>query len=280
MAKSDFPTRTMVLALSALAVLAGSPPAARAQATVADIPPPPVPRSAEGERLTEWIVRSGDNNGMPFVVIDKQVAVVSVFDAAGNPLGTAPALVGSAIGDHSTPGVGDRELSDIPPEDRTTPAGRFVASYGPALGQGPVFWVDYATAISLHAVVTANKKERRLERLATETPDDNRISFGCINVPKAFYESVVRETFKNSRGVVYILPETMPAEEVFLSYGVYQKFAAATPAQGGSRPLGLDLGAQGAGVANNATDHGRVAGRPGGDGGEAHSEVQVDIDPL
>lgn len=230
MVRSVFTTGAAVLALSAF-VLLGAPSEALAQQTVADVPPAPVPRSLEGERLTEWIVRSGDNNGAPFVVIDKQAAVVSVHDAAGALLGSAPALVGSAIGDHSTPGIGDRELSDIPPEDRTTPAGRFIASYGPSQGQGRVLWVDYATAISLHAVVTANKAERRLERLATETPEDNRISYGCINVPAEFYDTVVRETFRESRGVVYILPETMPADQLFLSYGVYQKLAAAAPPQ-------------------------------------------------
>ena len=81
-----------------------------------------------------------------------------------------------------------------------------------------MFWVDYETAISLHPVINTNLKERRPERLRTPTPADNRITFGCINVPKAFYDRVVRKTFANSKGVVYILPETLTVAEVFPSF--------------------------------------------------------------
>ena len=110
----------------------------------------------------------------------------------------------------SSPGVGDRELSDIKPEDRTTPAGRFVAKFGTASGNRKVLWVDYATAISLHPVVTRNKKERRLQRLKSPSPEDNRITYGCINVPAEFYAKVVRRLFKDATGVVYILPRPGP----------------------------------------------------------------------
>ena len=138
-----------------------------------------------------------------------------VYDVDGQALGRAPVLVGEARGDDSVPGVGDRELSNIPPEDRTTPAGRFVAKMGPASGHKRVLWVDYGDAISLHPVITANKKEHRLQRLESATPDDNRITFGCINVPTAFYHKVVEPLLKDRKGVVYILPDTRPLKEVF-----------------------------------------------------------------
>ena len=131
---------------------------------------------------------------------------------------STPALIGITAGDESSPGVGDRELSDIPPEERTTPAGRFVAKFGPASGNRRVLWVDYATAVSLHPVVTANKKERRLQRLKSLTPDDNRITYGCINVSAQFYKEVVRPLFADTTGIVYILPETKYLFEVFPAF--------------------------------------------------------------
>lgn len=169
-------------------------------------------------QLTNWVIASGDSGGVPFIVIDKVAAKVFVFDAQGQPLGTTPALLGITPGDESAPGVGDRELSAIKPEDRTTPAGRFVAKFGTASGNRKVLWVDYATAISLHAVVTTKKKERRLQRLKSPTPEDNRITYGCINIPASFYAKVVRPLFKKTTGIVYILPETKPLKEVFLAY--------------------------------------------------------------
>ena len=81
-------------------------------------------------------------------------------------------------------------------------------------------WVDYDNGVSMHRVLTTNRKERRLERLATPTVDDNRISYGCINVPKAFYEAYIRPMFAIHRAVVYVLPEIKPVQKVFGSYDV------------------------------------------------------------
>ena len=169
-------------------------------------------------QLTNWVVASRDNGGLPFMVIDKAAADVFVFDAQNQFVGATPALLGSALGDESDPGVGDRELSAIAPELRTTPAGRFVASFGPAYGHRQVLWVDYTTSVSMHPVVTANKKEHRLQRLKSPTPEDNRITYGCINVPADFYATVVRPLFADTKGIVYILPETKPVSEVFLAF--------------------------------------------------------------
>lgn len=183
-------------------------------------PPAPAaaPASEIAAQLAGWVRASGDNGGLPFVIVDKVAAEVFVFDADGQPRGATSALLGSARGDDSTPGIGDRELAAIRPEERTTPAGRFLSSFGPAPGKRDVFWVDYATAISLHPVVTSNPRERRLQRLRTPSAKDNRITFGCINVAGAFYDGVIRKTFKRQRGVVYILPETRPLEEVFPTF--------------------------------------------------------------
>lgn len=176
------------------------------------------PLTPTGIEVLNWVVRSGDNGDLPFMVIDKVGAVVALFDASGKPLGTSTALFGITPGDDSSPGVGDRELSDIAPEERTTPAGRFVSKFGPAQGHRRVLWVDYATSISLHPVITTNKKERRVERLRSETAEDNRITFGCINVPARFYTNLVVPNFKKDIGVVYILPEIKSLTEAFPAY--------------------------------------------------------------
>jgi len=181
--------------------------------------------SRDARQLADWVVDSGDNLAKPFVIVDKVNARIFVFDAAGRIRGAAPALLGSARGDDSTPGIGERELADVHPKDRTTPAGRFVAALGRNLRGEDVVWVDYDKAVSLHRVITSNPKERRLHRLATPTPKDNRISYGCINVPVAFYETVVSPAFTGTEGIVYVLPETRPAREVFGSYDVDEQAA-------------------------------------------------------
>ena len=174
---------------------------------------------SDGVRQTaDWAVDSGDNGSLPFLIVDKKDAKVFVFDVQGHLLGAAPALVGLAHGDDTVPGIGTRPLSKIRPEERTTPAGRFVASLGSDLGKLDVLWVDYDAGISLHRVIKGTAKEHRAQRLATETPLDNRISFGCINVPVEFFDRIVETAFTGTNGIVYILPEIKSMREVFPAY--------------------------------------------------------------
>lgn len=172
--------------------------------------------SSEVRRTVIWIAASRDNAGAPFHVIDKKQARLFAFDADARLLGTSAVLLGAAIGDHSVPGIGERPMGQIRPEERTTPAGRFVSEQGTNLKGEDVTWVDYDSAVSLHRVRLSKPSERRLERLATPTPDDNRISYGCINVPVAFYERHIRPGPQSRRpAVIYVLPETGPAADAF-----------------------------------------------------------------
>ncbi|UZK65887.1 L,D-transpeptidase [Sphingomonas sp. M1-B02] len=170
--------------------------------------------SSEAREVAHWALGSGDSRGLPFMIIDKRAAKVFLFDKEGRLLGAAPALLGLGNGDDSVPGIGQRRLATITPVERTTPAGRFQASLGHDFEQD-ILWIDYASALSLHRVISGNPKDRRRARLASATAADNRISFGCINVPAAFYDDVVVPAFTATVGIVYILPETKPIDAVF-----------------------------------------------------------------
>lgn len=192
-----------------------------------EIPPAPRAKRANFEQelvsqdtrhFANWVVDSGDNRGMPFVIIDKVEAKVFVFYPDGRIRGAAPVLLGLAPGDDAVPGIGNRVMSSIRPEERTTPAGRFLSYLGINYYKKDILWVDYEGAMSLHRVVTNKPEERRLERLATPTPLDNRISYGCINVPAKFFDKVVKPAFTKVTGVVYVLPEVKSKKEIFASY--------------------------------------------------------------
>jgi hypothetical protein len=193
--------------------------------------------SHEARHVADWVVHSGDSRSLPFVIVDKQDARVFVFDAHGRLRGATAALLGEARGDDAVPGIGDRELSNIRPEEKTTPAGRFMAALGGNMRGEDVLWVDYEGGVSMHRVITSNPAERRLERLATSTPFDNRISYGCINIPAHFYEQVVRPAFTGTHGVVYVLPETRSAREVFASYDVEDHARLQTARQADSQRM-------------------------------------------
>jgi hypothetical protein len=164
--------------------------------------------------LAGWVVATKDNQGYPFAVIDKAAAQILVFGGDGRLRGAAPGLFGSAIGDHTAPGVAGLALREIPGRDRTTPAGRFVGGFGPSIDAGRVLWVDYDSAVSIHPTATGVPAERRPERLASPSPDDNRVTHGCINVSPEFYEGIIVPTFERG-GVFYILPDEAPMAETF-----------------------------------------------------------------
>ena len=213
--------RTVPNRAALVATTSGQPAAAQ---------PGHVPRLADfnGEtptdpvrRIADWVADSGDNRQMPFVIIDKRDARIHVFAADGRLKASTPVLLGAASGDDSVAGIGKRPIAEVRPEERTTPAGRFVAEPGRNAGGEDVIWVDYDAAVSMHRLRAVEAKERRHERLATPTPADNRISYGCINVPPAFFEAVLKPTFDRRRGVVYVLPETKTLREAFAaSYDV------------------------------------------------------------
>lgn len=189
------------------------------------------PNSIEGLQLATWVTATQDNQHLPFIVIDKVEAEVLLFDDQGLLQGATPALLGIAHGDDATPGIGDKELAEIGPAEKTTPAGRFLARIGPAKGNQKVLWVDFNTSVALHPVITTNPKEHRLDRLQSPTAKDNRITFGCINVPAAFFQELVLPSFSDAGGMVYILPEKKFLIEVFPAFQIFAPRAPAAAAE-------------------------------------------------
>lgn len=180
-------------------------------------------------RVSDWIAASQDNGTAPYIIIDKKAAALFLFDASGKSLGQVPVLIGVAVGDEATPGIGSKSLAEIGPAERTTPAGRFLAKFGLAAGKQKVLWVDYATSVALHPIPKGTQKEKRRERLLSPAIDDNRITFGCINVPLAFYNKSVRPLFRKKGGYVYVLPDTKPLETVFPRLRVQPFLGAGAP---------------------------------------------------
>jgi hypothetical protein len=177
---------------------------------------PAIVASDTAARIARLVVASGDNQGLPWAVVDKTNAALFLFDPTGKPIAAVPVLIGVAPGDEASPGVGSKKLSDLGPAEKTTPAGRFLAKFGLPVGGERVLWVDYATSVALHPIPKdVGAKEKRRARMLSPEADDNRITFGCINVPKVFYGSLLRPMFRRKGGYVYVLPDTKSVDEVF-----------------------------------------------------------------
>ncbi|KAB7632311.1 hypothetical protein [Stenotrophomonas rhizophila] len=220
----------MALALASIGVANAEDAAAQPTAAVDELPPGQEVSNTVIE-LAGWVVATKDSQGYPFAIMDKAAAQVLVFDGEGRLRGAASGLFGSATGDHTAPGIAGLALREIPGRDRTTPAGRFVGGYGPSIDAGRVLWVDYESAVSIHPTAMGVPAERRVERLASPSPDDNRVTHGCINVSPGFYEQVIQTTFQRG-GVFYVLPDKASIAETFPEFA---KSRAATQGDEGTR---------------------------------------------
>ena len=171
--------------------------------------------SDDARYAAAWVMSSLDHHDRPFAIVDKRDARLYVFDAAGRLSGASPVLLGLAPGDEASADIAQRRPASLAPNERSTPAGRFESQPGHNDKGEPIVWVDYAASLAIHRLRPAPAQERRAERLASETPDDNRISYGCVVVPVAFYEAVVEPALGRQRGVVYVLPEMRPVQAMF-----------------------------------------------------------------
>lgn len=184
--------------------------------------------SSEVRHIANWAVHSRDHKDLPFIIIDKINARAVAFDARGRVLHEAPVLLGMGVGDRYAPGVAEMDMYDLKPWQRITPAGRYFADEGRDLDGNRVLWVHYDSGVAIHKVPTKFTKQRRQERIRSATPADNRITYGCINVPAAFYDQVVARHFRSKGGIVYVLPDSTPLKTVFRSYDVDEPAAART----------------------------------------------------
>ena len=200
------------------------PPAVAAPAAPVD---PLQAAPADVRDIVSWITGSGDNTRLPFLVIDKPSARVFAFDPSGRLQGDAPVLLGMGVGDRML--APNATMSQMPPHTRITPAGRFVSKLAKDHKGKELLVLDYKKAFSLHPVVKGKPHERRADRLASATAEDNRISFGCINVPVPFYDTVISPAFTGTHGIVYILPETSQASAMFGFNPVFGALASGPP---------------------------------------------------
>ena len=156
--------------------------------------------SANVRQIAQWAIDSGDHDGLPFVVVDKELARLFAFDALGRLQASAPVLLGAARGDA--------------PEVPATPAGRFVIDTWQSSAKGTVVMVNGDVALSLYALPSPVSPGRGPERLASDRVEDKRISDGSLHVASDFYQQFI-EPLRGQTGIAYVLPEVLPLHSMF-----------------------------------------------------------------
>jgi hypothetical protein len=203
--------------------------------------------SADVLDTVQWIAASKDNAGKPFVVVDKVNAQVYAFTPFAQLKATAPVLLGAGQGDKALVPQ-DAPMSAMPPSKRITPAGRYVSKLVIDNHGKVVLLVDGPNLITMHIVAKGTPAQRRAERLASVGSDDNRVSFGCVNVPPAFFTTVIDPDFRPAQGIVYILPEKTTPGQMFgfqpVPAAVTAPMTAVAATQAPNTSAGLQLSLQ------------------------------------
>lgn len=174
-----------------------------------------VDASDDARYVEHWIHEKADDHGRPFVIVDKKAARIYVFGAGGSLVGMSSTILGQSRGDIPVPGAGQKNPANLLPYERKTPAGRFESQPGRNLHGEPVVWVDYDTGIAIHRVRPGVSQLQRAASLASEDPNNKRLSLGCVVVPESFFLSVVLPTLGHVHGTVYVLPEDEPVQAMF-----------------------------------------------------------------
>ena len=140
----------------------------------------------------------------PSITIDKKAGTISVYYPETNKTITQPALLGKIKSNTLDMSKYDRPSKT----DYITPAGTFKITkmFSWRLNEPMAVFIKGKSSVSaIHPVWMKNPNQRRVQRLLSPTPDDNRITGGCVNVDSKFFYSVINNLPDGTE--LTILPE-------------------------------------------------------------------------
>ena len=147
--------------------------------------------------------------GKWFMVADKPNGMLHIFKEDGSHFISDATLYGKDKGDVM------EAKSSLEGGAKITPSGKYTMKESPAEYAGGTSLIlveskDYSGYIAVHAADVSTPSERRLQRLETSTPDDNRISYGCINTKhETFINEIKPNISKLDGGMIFVLPDAV-----------------------------------------------------------------------
>lgn len=127
-----------------------------------------------------------DDDKAPVIIADKKQATITVFYPETGAKITQPALFGKVKSN-----LLDMNVYDYPNKTNyVTPSGSFPLkkTYSWRLNDDMMIYINGKNAVgAIHPLWMGNPDQKRIERLRSPTPDDNRITGGCINVDADFF---------------------------------------------------------------------------------------------
>lgn len=174
----------------------------------------------EGKDVYKYYAENNPTPGKSYAFLDKESAILYIFDKLNNLLSTIVAGFGTELGDEKN------TSAEYQKGTRTTPQGVYIISnlsdprdileYGENhLSLFGISTLGNKEFLGLHQTYEGNnEKARREKRLATTDPEDNRFSDGCINISKEDFEKYIKENFQGQGDeLLFVLPDDKASAE-------------------------------------------------------------------
>ena len=127
---------------------------------------------------------------LPTLTVDKLAGTISVYYPDTKKTITQPVLIGKVKSNKLNMATYDNPG----PFDNITPAGIFKITkmFSWKLNEPMAVFINGRSSVSaIHPLWMGNPDQKRVQRLKSLTPDDNRITGGCINVDSKFFYNTI-----------------------------------------------------------------------------------------
>jgi hypothetical protein len=195
---------------------------ASSKTVITEVPADAAPRmSALAQSVYVQMANAAQKSGKGFIIADKPNGMIHLFNADGSLLAQDTALYGKDVGDSI---AGQKASLEGGP--KVTPAGQFELGIMPSNDYAGGFGLTlqgtnqpltspenlakkrFNSTVAVHAAYLGDVNERRLDRLASKSAKDNRISYGCINTSHDLFINKIKPNAKSfDGGMIFVLPD-------------------------------------------------------------------------
>lgn len=143
-----------------------------------------------------------------FVIVDKPRAEMYVINKDKKLIGKFPILLGKTKGEQ--PNISDTN-TETPGANTTTPAGIYkigrdsISTDGIKTYKGKIFSIYNSNNLAIH-ITYPPEKEKRDKALNTLDIEDNRISWGCINIDEENFDKYLKNNISEN-ATLFITPD-------------------------------------------------------------------------
>lgn len=159
--------------------------------------------SSNGKSI--YLYQMTKNNKQNYLIVDKTQTLMYVIGGDGKMISKFPVLLGATKGELTN--LADPD-SNTAGEYATTPAGKYtlsrkglsVTEEDLKLYDGKIISMNGGHGLAIH-ITYPLEIASRTKALESQTPNDNRISWGCINISKEMWIKYIQDNFKGTESI-------------------------------------------------------------------------------